>query len=324
MKKKTTVNVSDLFNVGYGTKLDLKQMTIASALDANSVCFVSRSSKNLGVVARVKKLSDVQPLPAGAITVALGGSILSSFVQEYPFYTAQNIAVLTPKLEMTYEEKIFYCLCLENNIYKYSTFGREANRTLKIIELPKVQPVWLKDVNRTLEVDSSKPFSKNKYNLLHNRKWKWYGYSELFTIKKGERIVNNDLIAGSTPCIRPIEFNNGVDGYITLPPNHKGNTITISYNGSVGEAFYQHEAYFAVDDINILYPKSKLNPFIAMFLIPLIRMEKYRYSFGRKWNLTRMRKSLIKLPSKINGKPDWSFMENYIKSLPFSKSLKNT
>jgi len=321
MKMEKTAKVSSLFNIGYGTKLDFKQMQTTSASDIEGVCFVSRSSKNLGVVARVKKYKDVKPLPAGTITVALGGSyLLSAFVQEQPFYTGQNVAVLTPKAEMTNDEKVFYCLCLGKNRFKYSAFGREANRTLKSLEVPAVPPRWLRNVDKSLDETTREPLLKNGPHL-QGRVWKWYQYDELFTIKKGERIVNNDLLAGTTPFIRPIEFDNGVDGYVSLSPNHEGNTITVSYNGSVGEAFYQPKPYFAVDDINILYPKFQLNPFIAMFLVPLIRKEQYRYSFGRKWHLKRMRTSLIKLPA-ADGKPDWQFMEDFIKGLPYSSALQ--
>ena len=37
--------------------------------------------------------------------------------------------------------------------------------------------------------------------------------------------------------------------------------------------------------------------------------------------IDRMQKSLIKLPVDSNGKPDWQFMEDYIKSLPYSINL---
>ena len=35
----------------------------------------------------------------------------------------------------------------------------------------------------------------------------------------------------------------------------------------------------------------------------------------RKWVLDSMKSSVIKLPEK-DGKPDWRFTENYMKSLP--------
>ena len=34
-----------------------------------------------------------------------------------------------------------------------------------------------------------------------------------------------------------------------------------------------------------------------------------------------MQKSNIKLPVKSDGTPDWEFIENYIKSLPYSANI---
>ncbi len=50
-------------------------------------------------------------------------------------------------------------------------------------------------------------------------------------------------------------------------------------------------------------------------------LEKYRFNYGRKWGIDRMKKSLIKLPVDSDGKPDYKFMEDYIKSLPYSINL---
>ncbi len=155
----------------------------------------------------------------------------------------------------------------------------------------------------------------NPESFVDTSTWKPFRYDELFDIQKGDRIINRDMRPGTIPCIRPIDSNNGVIGYIDIKPNHFENTITVNYNGSVGEAFYQTKPYFALDDVNILYPKFKLNQFIAMFLITLIKKEKYRFNYGRKWGLDRMTGSIIKLPVTEYGKPDFDFMENYIKSL---------
>jgi len=64
-----------------------------------------------------------------------------------------------------------------------------------------------------------------------------------------------------------------------------------------------------------------LNKYIAMFLITLICKEKYRYSYGRKWGIDRMNNTLIKLPITSDGKPDFAFMESYIKTLPYSSAI---
>jgi Type I restriction modification DNA specificity domain len=317
------VKVSDIFTVGYGTKLNFKTMEPTTNSDPDGVRFVSRSSKNLGVVSPVKIIGKVAPLPAGVITVTLGGTyLLSAFVQPHPFYTAQNVAVLTPKIPMSNAVKMFYCICIGKNRFKYSAFGREANRTLKSIEIPERVPQWIAGADVSIDRDMERALGSQVD--LSSRAWRWFKYTDIFDIKKGERVVNADLEEGVTPCIRPIEFNNGVDGYINHPPNHPGNTITVSYNGSVGEAFYQPIPYFALDDINVLYPLFDMNPFTAMFLVPLIRKERYRFSYGRKWNVGRMKESEIKLPSTLvsgSPEPDWKFMEEFIRGLPYSSAL---
>jgi hypothetical protein len=58
-----------------------------------------------------------------------------------------------------------------------------------------------------------------------------------------------------------------------------------------------------------------------MFLITIIRKEKFRFNYGRKWHMQRMKESKIKLPVTKAGKPDWIYMENYIKQLPFSDEI---
>ncbi|MCB9991532.1 MAG: restriction endonuclease subunit S [Rhodospirillales bacterium] len=127
---------------------------------------------------------------------------------------------------------------------------------------------------------------------------------------------------GTTPFIGAIDTDNGWTAFIGQPAIFSQNTITVNYNGNgVAESFYQDTPFWASDDVNVLYPKFKMNAFNALFLITLIRQEKYRFSYGRKWHQERMKKSKIKLPIDQQGNPDWQFMENYIKSLPYSAAL---
>ena len=58
-----------------------------------------------------------------------------------------------------------------------------------------------------------------------------------------------------------------------------------------------------------------------MFLVTILNQEQYRYSYGRKCSQKNLRRSKIKLPITNTGKIDFEFMENYIKSLPYSSSL---
>jgi hypothetical protein len=58
-----------------------------------------------------------------------------------------------------------------------------------------------------------------------------------------------------------------------------------------------------------------------MFLCTLIKQEKYRFGYGRKWGIDRMKKTEIRLPMDQNGKIDWLYIDNYIKSLPYSSQI---
>lgn len=132
-----------IFDVEHGNKFDLNKMEQCAQTD-EAIAFVGRSGGENGIVAFVKRVG-TQPYDSGLITVALGGSALSSFVQPRTFYTAQNIDVLKPRTEMTLDTKLYYCLCIEANRFRYSTYGREANRTLRDILVPELEcvPSWV-------------------------------------------------------------------------------------------------------------------------------------------------------------------------------------
>lgn len=173
--------------------------------------------------------------------------------------------------------------------------------------------------------------------------WETFLLGRIFDIKKGKRLTSADQEEGLNIYIGAIDSNNGVANYIGQAPIHKGNTISLSYNGSVGEAFYQPKPYWATDDVNALYSKyEKFNEYIGLFLVTVIRQEKYKFSYGRKWTLENMKITEIELPiaRDSNGKPlidnthkysdkgyipDWNYMEDYIKSLHYKPiTTKNT
>lgn len=146
--------------------------------------------------------------------------------------------------------------------------------------------------------------------------WKWFclGDERLFRIKKGKRLTKADMINGNIPYIGAIDSNNGVSQHISNDEYlHPANTITVSYNGSVAEAFYQEKAFWATDDVNVLYPNFDLNRYIAHFITTIIRKEKYRFNYGRKWDKETMEQSKIKLPVDTMGNPNWGWIEQFIK-----------
>ena len=153
--------------------------------------------------------------------------------------------------------------------------------------------------------------------------WKSFclgGKDGLFTISKGSRLTKAEQREGRYNYVGASAFNNGIT-------NHIGNddqlcqagTISVCYNGSIGEAFYQDEPYWATDDVNVLTPRFRISPHMAIFITTVIKNESIKYAFNNKWTKELMEKSEIILPAKTDGTPDFEFMERYIQSLSYSK-----
>lgn len=118
---------------------------------------------------------------------------------------------------------------------------------------------------------------------------------------------------GNINFIGASAVNNGITALIGNTAHlHPANTITVNYNGSVGEAFYQTQPFWASDDVNVLYPQFKMTRDIALFLLPIIRKVGKRYAFENKWKLEEMENETIFLPCDLDGQPDYAYMTAFI------------
>lgn len=318
--------LNELFDVSYGNKLDMNKMKLMPR-SKGGIIFVGRSSRNQGVTGVVAPIRGCAPYDPGFITVALGGTrVLASFVQKDRFYTAQNVAVLKPKEDMNFAEKLWVCLCIRHNRFRYSAFGREANRTLKSLLVPEPSefPPWVSAVAQDLSPAKMAVSKRAATPLeLDPSKWGWFRLDSLFDIKKGKRLTRGDMRVGATPFIGAVDKNNGLTAFVDKAPIHPAGTLTVNYNGNgVAEAFYQPKPFWCSDDVNVLYPKFAMTTEIGLFIATLIRLEKYRFNFGRKWHVERMAQSEVRLPCGVDGAaPDWEFMQAFIESLPYSSQL---
>ena len=127
----------DIFEIHVGNKFDRSKMSMG----APTVNFVGRSSENNGVTAFVDEIEGTEPYKEGNLTVALGGEYLGScFIQDYPFYTSQNVNVLIPKEDIDIFTKMFIAhLVRYESANNYKAFARELNAHIKtdfVIKLP--------------------------------------------------------------------------------------------------------------------------------------------------------------------------------------------
>ena len=340
------IPLNDLFEVTYGHSLELNRLTQLSR-EEGGVGFVSRKMGDNGIAAYVAPIAGVSPAPAGELTCALSGNgVLSTFLQEEPFYTAFHVARLRPIVPMNKSQLLYYCTCIESNRYRFS-YGRQANRSLKDVLIPNLDeiPEFIHEVSVLRFDGCSAAKSGNDLALSHIKNWKIFRYDAIFDIKKGYYNKKPPSSEGMdcVPFIGATEYDNGVTSFVCLsdlgkyskdgsikldePISRKlfpGECITVSNNGSVGEAFYQPKPFTCSHDVNPLYLKDKrvtLTPALGLFIAAVIRADKYRWGFGRKWRPIRMPSSVIKLPVDEMGLPYWSFMETYIESLSYSSQL---
>ncbi len=177
---------------------------------------------------------------------------------------------------------------------------------------------------------------------LNVQDWKEFVFTDIFKLKGGFYNKKPEhSIDGNIPFLASTESNNGVTEYYSIEDIngwdkvgnedntldkkiYSGNCIAVTVNGSVCNAFYQREDFTCSHDITAFYLKHhEMTPALAMFLSTIIMEDKYRWSYGRKpHDVKKFGKSIIKLPVDSNGNPDWQFMEDYIKALPYGDRLE--
>jgi type I restriction enzyme M protein len=151
-KSGELLELQDLFDINYGINLELYKFDECDYANPLAIPFVSRTEKNNGVSAFVERQLDIEPNPAHTLSVAVGGSVLSTFYQPNPYYSGFHIFVLKPKSAMTPIEMLYYATMIRSNKYRYN-YGRQANKTLKHLLLPATMPDELKALNLTLPLD---------------------------------------------------------------------------------------------------------------------------------------------------------------------------
>ena len=304
--------ISDYFDLEYG-----KFKEPFGNLNDGKTPFISSGDSENGVVG----FFEVKSIYKNVISVARTGSVGSSFYHPYDCLINSDCIVLKPKKECSSKEMLTFTYFLNKNRYRYSYARKVTPQRLGETEIPSQLFEIINSQIPSIE-KLSKPYHQKQISL-KDREWKWFEYQDLFEVKRGNLSSLETVkdFVGENPVITATFSNNGISFRTSLDSKIAENTITIANNGSIGEAFYQSKGYNATSDISVLYPKFNLNQFKALFLTTLIRKEQYRFSYGRKWGLEMMRTSKIKLPINSENQPDWEFMEDYIKSLPYSASL---
>lgn len=110
----------------------------------------------------------------------------------------------------------------------------------------------------------------------------FYGQKELHS--------RDGIPPGETLIISPTEQYNGTYGWLTFSNLIAAPFVTVAQTGSIGEAFVQTEPCGVNDDCLILLPcqESDLSPARLFIAAAVIRLEQWRFSYGRKLTPSRI------------------------------------
>jgi len=168
------------------------------------------------------------------------------------------------------------------------------------------------------DLNTINPYKKEKIEL-NSVEWKDFDLSDLFIPKRGTRLKQEDRIKGNIPLVTAGEGNLGVKDLISNEEQEvyeKRITIDMFCNS------YIHIDPFCCDDnIITLQPREDISKYTMLFLSTMIEQDKYRYQYGRQYRMKNFNKHIVKLPTTNGKNPDYDFMDNYIKSLPYSEYI---
>lgn len=327
-----------LCDVVYGVNLELVNCVETDKNDPEAVAFVSRTESNNGVSAYVKPVPGVIPQPKDTITVAGGGSVLATFLQTQPFYSGRDLYLLYPKEDISRKAKLFLVTVIKANKYRYN-YGRQANVTLPHLRLrlpatPDGKPdwQWMESYIDSLHSEPLKTSNGSKAALgtfvFDIREWHEFRVEELFdSIYKVASYDDSELERvdmwgkKTVPYVTRTDLDNSVKSLVSstgLANIEAGNAIVIGDTTST--ISYQPGPFVAGEHI-IAARAEWMNKYTGLFVTCLLRQERYRYSYGRAYKLDSIRNTELRLPVTSDGKPDWQWMENYIKSLPYGDRL---
>ena len=331
--------LNDIATLTNGNKFDKNKMSH----DKPSINFVSRTGFNNGISDFVDKIDGTEPYPAGAITLALGGSVGSTFVQPKPFYTGQNVGVI--EFDNKSEKMKQFVAVVLNKVCstQFSAFKNEINKHFKrdlSIPLPLkssadlsnydstdidwdyMETVMSRVTARAKERLASLPYPTDKKKTpVDTSAWGEFVVGELFDMIQGRRLKKADFVEGEIPYVMASSYNNGIITHISNPITTGEDLLTADIFGNV---FYQPSFIgFGDDNCGLKLKDYDANKYQYLFLATVFKKFQNKASFTNKLRGSWYVKQTIPLPLKPSANPsdytqddiDWDYMEDFMKTI---------
>ena len=328
-------SISDYFDVLLA-KGDIKE----DDMEDGNIPLVSAGRSNNGIVRFIDKSGDgiSEIFPANYITLDMFGN---AFYQNKAFYAVSHgrVNILKPKFTLTKNIALFIVTIINQESYRFS-YGRalySSDVVNMIIKLPSNAddgaPDWEYMENYIKSLYHKPLTTKNRGLLVPNlnlQSWKEYRFGNLISKIYKAKAINKDDLTPAPDAENAIRYitrtgeDNGCELLADIrevDPRTIEKPNAISIGDTTATCFYQNDNFITGDHMVIVRADSWLNKYTAMFILAILNNEQYRYSYGRAFLMDGIRDTMIRLPADRHGNPDWQFMENYIKSLPYGDRI---
>lgn len=320
----------------------------ASGIDGNklisgesqTIPYISRSDSMNGVKSFVSSKQKQKYKIDSGNCITIGLDTQTVFYQPHSFFTGQNIQVLRNK-ELSQELALFLVETIRKQMVKFNwggngaTLGRLARLKIMLPVDKNGEPDFDYMESTIYELKKAKTveyreFLKKELKHIHyveipkldEMEWDAFKLTDVFKINPGKRLTVSDMKMGNTPFIGASDSNNGITNFISnRNASFDRNVLGVNYNGSVVENFYHPYDCLFSDDVKRFHLKNwKDGKFILLFMKGIILQQKSKFLYAYKFNEKRMKNQSIMLPVDGNGAPDYSYMEQYIKNIFYTKA----
>jgi hypothetical protein len=165
-----------------------------------------------------------------------------------------------------------------------------------------------------------------KVEPLNEKEWSEFNVIDLFDFVKGDQNNMANIEKGIIPLVSAKKGDNGYKDFAFQKDKKifKKNSLTLNNDGDggAGISFYQPFDYLLDSHVTALYSKNDLNKYVLLFISRCVTAQREKFGHGYSINNQRLRVFKFMLPVDKNSKPDYDYMENYIKKLEYEKLTK--
>lgn len=151
---------------------------------------------------------------------------------------------------------------------------------------------------------------------LESVQWGEFRVNEIFEIVNSKPYHKTQLKIndGKIPYITRTSLNNGLECMVKDNGFNPNPRDTISFSAENADFFYQGVEYITGNKMYFLKSKN-INRYTGLFLVQVLQssIKGCGFGYGKRLTGTRLKGRTLFLPLDSQGKPNWAFMESYMR-----------